>query len=366
MQVAHGGQDIFINGRFVTQRTGGVQRFAWEIVRALDAELDEESSKLSQRNWTLLVPAKPPPGMSLRRISIRVVGGASGHVWDQLVLPRAARGGIILNLTNGGPLLHPRSIVIIHDAAVFRTPRNFTRVYVLLHRILGSLLARTSRLGTVSEFSRRELAAVLKIESSSIFVVSNSCEHLRSIVPDESVLSRLGLHAGKYFLFVGKPSPNKNLDAAIQAFSRLCCAEYKFVIVGKGDPAVFRRGLAPVPEGVMVTGHLGDGELSAIFRSATALVFPSLYEGFGIPPLEGMVSGCPVIASRIPAVEEVCGDAALYFDPTDVNALRAAMQSLLDQPELRTSLVAKGNERASTYSWRRSARQLISAVADVE
>lgn len=365
MRLASRGRDIFINGRFVTQRTSGVQRFAWEVVHALDLELREGTSELADRNWILVVPTEPPPGIHLRRIAIRVVGGATGHIWDQLVLARAARGGIVVNLTNGGPLMHPRSVVIIHDAAVFRTPRNFTRRYVLLHRLLSSFLARTSRVGTVSEFSRRELAAIFRIDGSKIFVVPNSCEHLRSIVPDDTVLTRLGLAAGRYFLFVGKPSANKNLTTAMAAFARLG-PSHKFVIVGMADHAIFRKVVDHVPPGVTVTGHLSDRELAAVFRGATALIFPSLYEGFGIPPLEGMVSGCPVIASRIPAVEEVCGDAALYFDPTKVSSLLAAMQSIVDRPELRTSLVAKGNERALMFSWRRSAQQLMSAIANVE
>ena len=365
MRLASRDRDIFINGRFVTQRTTGVQRFAWEVVHAVDLELREGKSELANRNWTLVVPAEPPPGISLQRIAVRVVGGASGHLWDQLVLARAARSGIVVNLTNGGPLVHPRSVVIIHDAGVFRTPGNYTRRYVLLHRLLGSCLARTSRVGTVSEFSRRELAAIFRMDGSRIFIVPNSCEHLRGIVPDETVLTRLGLVAGRYFLCVGKPSANKNLTTAIAAFARLG-PSHKFVMVGMADRAVFRKVIDHVPAGVIVTGHLSDRELAAVFRGATALIFPSLYEGFGIPPLEGMVSGCPVIASRIPPVEEVCGDAALYFDPTNISSLHAAMQSIVEQPELRASLVSKGAERAQMFSWRRSAQQLMSAISNVE
>jgi glycosyltransferase involved in cell wall biosynthesis len=359
-------RDVFINGRFLAQRVGGVQRFAWEVIKALDQELSDAPSA-SPRNWTLVVPRTAPPGIALKRIAVKVIGrGRPGHFWDQFVLPRVARQGVVVNLTNGAPLLHPRCLVVIHDAAVFRTPENFAPVYVLLHRALGRLLSLKSSVGTVSEFSRSELAQILRIDRSRIFVVPNSCEHLGRVPPDDTVLGRLGLERNRYFLFVGKPSPNKNLTAAIAAFARLGVPGYRFVIVGMADPAIFRAGFDAIAPDILVAGHLSDPELVGLLQGATALLFPSLYEGFGIPPLEGMVTGCPVVASRIPAVLEVCGDAALYFDPKDVELITRKMRAIAMNPALRAMLIEKGKERASRFSWQFSARCLLDAIATVK
>ena len=359
-------RNVYINGRFLAQRVGGVQRFAREVLQALDTELSEGECALAERNWILIVPRGTSPKVSLRRIAIRVSGGGRGHLWDQTSLFRSARDGILVNLTNGAPLLHPRCLVIIHDAAVFRTPENFTPLYGLVHRTLGRVLSRTSRLGTVSDFSKRELAAIFHLDRSRIFVVPNGCEHLQAVAPDVSVLQRLQLTPDRYFLLVGKPSPNKNIGAAMAAFSRLRRPDYKLVIVGMADAAVFRSGFDEVPDGVVVAGHLGDAQLVALFRAATALVFPSLYEGFGIPPLEGMVTGCPILAARIPAVLEVCGDAAVYFDPQDVDSVLGAMRSIVDAPALRRQMIGRGRERAKLYSWQLSARSLLDAVANID
>ncbi len=360
---APGCGDVYINGRFLTQRGSGVQRFARQLILAIDAELEEATENAhGLRAWFLLVPRGTAQRLALRRITVREVRAAPGHLWDQLLRFHCGTRDILVNLANSGPVLRGRSITILHDAAVFRTPRNFTRAYRLFHQCLGRLIAMRSTIGTVSEFSRGELKAALGIDDGRIFVVPNSCEHLRDVVPDPRVLTRLQLSPGRYFLAIGSPVANKNLLAAITAFMQLAEPELQFVVVGAVDAAVFGQGLTDAPPGVVLAGAIPDEEVTALLRNATALVFPSLYEGFGIPPLEAMLNRCPVIASEIPPVVEVCGDAVLYFDPADVRSITAALRRAVDDPELLTRLVARGEARAAMYSWRRSARRLIEEV----
>ena len=355
--------DVCINGRFLTQSASGVQRFAREMVQALDGELVRTVSAKSRRRWVLLVPPGTTELPPFQRIEVREIGSARGHLWDQLVRFHCGRDDILVNLANSGPIFRRRSISIIHDAAVYRTPLNFTRAYRLFHQTLGRLVARQSMIGTVSNFSRGELSKVLRLDPDEIFVVPNSCEHLRDVSPDLSVLDQLSLTSGGYFLAIGSPVPNKNLRTAVEAFARLKQTSKKFVIVGAVDAAVFGQGLSEVPEGVVLAGRIPDEQVTALLQHATALVFPSIYEGFGIPPLEAMLNRCPVIASEIPPVEEVCDDAVLYFDPTDADSLAGAMQIALDRPELLRELVTRGEARAALYSWRRSAIRLLDAVA---
>lgn len=351
--------DVFINGRFLSQRGSGVQRFARQLVLALDAELGDANTG---RRWVLLVP----PGVSslptLKRIEVRTVGRLRGHLWDQGLRFACTRDDILVNLANSGPILRSRSIAVLHDAAVYRTPGNFTRAYRLFHQVLGRLLALRSVIGTVSQFSKAELSSALGLDADRIFVIPNSCEHLRDVAPDTSTLQRLGLVSGRYFLAIGSPMPNKNMRFALEAFAHLGALAQQFVIVGAVDPAVFGQDLADAPPGVLMAGSLSDAEMVALLRGATALVFPSLYEGFGIPPLEAMLNGCPVIASDIPPVVEVCGDAVLYFNPENLGSLTRAMHRALQDPHLLTSLARRGDDRVALYSWSRSARLLMDAV----
>jgi glycosyltransferase involved in cell wall biosynthesis len=356
------GGDVYINGRFLSQRGSGVQRFARQLVLALDAEL-AQSSENSERRWSLLVPPGLAQLPTLNHIEVRVVGTAKGHLWDQLLRFYCRSNDILVNLANSGPVFRSRSISILHDAAVFRTPQNFTLAYRLFHQWLGRLIAIRSTIGTVSEFSRGELTAALGINAARIFVVPNSCEHLRDVIPDPTVLERLNLKPGRYFVAIGSPVTNKNLAAAIAAFTRLDAPGQQFVVVGAVDTAVFGQGLTEVPPGVVLAGAIPDAQVNALLKNATALVFPSLYEGFGIPPLEAMLNRCPVIASNIPPVVEVCGDAVLYFDPTDVSSITRALRRTLDEPELLPGLVTRGEARAAMYSWQRSALRLMEAVA---
>ncbi|NML17771.1 glycosyltransferase family 4 protein [Azohydromonas caseinilytica] len=356
-------RSVCINGRFLTQRASGVQRFAGELVKALDAELARGHGSHIAEHWQLLVPPGVEELPALQCIRVRQVGRGGGHVWDQLLRWHCGRNDLLVNLTNGGPVLRGCSLSVIHDAAVYRTPLNFTRGYRSFHQLLGRLLALRSHIATVSHFSRQELSEVLSIPAGRIAVVPNGSEHLRGVDPDASVLQELRLQPQRFFLFIGSPVPNKNLSTAMAAFARLGVPDVCFVLVGAVDAAVFGQGLQLVPPGVVIAGRLSDAQIAALLCHARALVFPSLYEGFGIPPLEAMLHRCPVIASDIPPVREVCGDAVLYFDPSNADALCRRMRQALDETALLQLLVERGEQRVAMFSWQRSAQRLLEALA---
>lgn len=348
-------EPILINGRFLTQPVSGVQRYAREIVRALDQRPDA-----AERYRLLAPPGADDP--RLTRIPLQTVGQGRGHVWEQTALAWAARNGRLLSLCGSGPVMHDRQVVVIHDAAVFRRPEHFRAGYAAFHRALGRRLAARAKLATVSAFSRDELADVLRLPPDTIAVAPNGADHVGRIALDASIIARLGLSGRPYFVALGNLTPNKNIDVMVRALARLPdpAPDLRLVLIGAPVSAIFGRAVEATDPRVILAGRRSDAEAKALLRGARALLFASLYEGFGVPPLEAFANDCPVIASDIPAVREVCADAALHFDPTDDAALAGHMRAVLhgSDPARR----AAGRARVAAYRWARSA-EILDALA---
>jgi glycosyltransferase involved in cell wall biosynthesis len=356
---------LSINGRFLSQSLTGVQRYAAEIVKAIDGLLASGAAprQLLDAEWQILAPPNAQPLAGLRRITIKQVGSLQGHAWDQIDLARAAAGTRLVSLANSGPVLHRDHLVVIHDAQVFRRPDFFSWRYLALHRTLGQLLARTATIATVSAFSRNELAEALSLDPASIPVIPNSAEHFATVAPDFSIIDKLRLVPHQFFLFVGSMTKNKNVDTAIRAAERLGRADFPLVVVGGDNSKVFGGAAAASKAGVIIAGRLKDEEIAALFSRAAAFVFPSLYEGFGIPPLEAMYFGCPVIATSADAVRETCDDAAAYFDPLNADELSARMRERIELGLISPAEQEKQRKRLMTYSWAKSAAAMLEFLA---
>ncbi len=375
---------VYVNGRFLAQPVSGVQRVAREVLRALDGRLAGECAR--GRRWVLLCP----PGCeapAFDRIEVRRIGvgdgrGWRGHLWEQRALPRASRDGLLVNLAGTAPAFaRGPQIATLHDAAVFDHPEAYTRPFVLWYGWLFERLARrAAALVTVSAWSRERLVAALGVSAERAVVIPNGSDHLDGVTPDDGVLERLGLVGRRFLLVVGSANANKNVARVIEAWRALHRdVEALLVIVGLHNPAVFASAAAPASagplsrsreraggEGLVQAGALADGELRALYRHATALVFPSLHEGYGLPAVEAMHLGCPVIASREAALPEVCGDAALYVDdPRDPVAIATAMQRLLDEPGLRADLIARGRRQTESRTWAAAAARWLALVDEI-
>lgn len=359
---------IYINGRFLTQNPTGVQRYSREVVAAIDRLLErgEGLPILRDVEWNLLAPRGAKCDLKLGWIRFREIGTGGGHLWEQLHLARHSASGRLLSPANSGPIRHPRQIVVIHDAAIYSAPAGFARSYRVAHKVMDALLARSARIATVSHFSRMELANCLGIPSEEILLAPNGTDHFKSVVSDPTIVDRLKLQTGKYFVTLGLSTANKNIPLAIEAYRLLDRQETKLVVVGEGSSRVSGRQHLEANGGVIFTGRLTDEEVTGLLRSATALLFPSRYEGFGIPSLEAMYQGCPVIASTAGAIREVCGDAALHFHPDDAMTLRDLMRRLLDEPEVAAAMRAKGHGRPDMYQWDATATALIRGLQDLE
>lgn len=357
---------IFINGRFLSQALTGVQRYAAEIVTAIDHLLVTNGAPehLLRAQWELLAPPDAELSLSLDAITTRRTGRRHGHPWDQIDLLRAASGGMLISLANAGPVLHPDHLAVLHDAQVFRRPELFGWSYRTLHRGLGRALARRATIATVSTFSRHELASALKLSPEDIPIFPNSAEHFARTVPDFGILDRLKLKPHCYFLLVASMAKNKNVALAVKAARDLARPDFPTVVAGGGhNQKIFAQNPVSSDQSVIFAGRLRDEEIAALYARATAFVFPSLYEGFGVPPLEAMAFGCPVIASTAEAVKETCGDAALYFDPTDADALRRCMVTRIEAGTISDDERRRQSARLANYSWTRSADAMLRFVA---
>ncbi len=351
-------QKIVINGRFLTQRMVGVQRFAIEVIKVIDGLIESgEYAGLKGRVEILAPPAARD--FPLRHIPVRRCGIGGSYFWEQLVLPFYASGSLLLNFCSLGPVVTRDQIVVIHDATPKARPQNFTPLFCALYNFLiPRLCARARAIGTVSEFSRSELGKWYGANTSKIEVCYVGADHISRIVPDHAIIDKLGLKGKKFFLGVGAGN-NKNAEFVIAAMEKAGLNDTLLMVTGYRNAKVNGQEVKITSDKLRPTGYVTDQELRSLMEHALALVSPSRYEGFGLPPVEGMVVGCPAIVSDTPAMVEICGDAALHCDADDVDGLARFLRTVHDDPARRAELIAAGRARAARYTWDSTARVLV-------
>lgn len=341
---------LAVNARFLTQEVTGVQRYAVEISKRL---------KLLRPETRFFTPKGIKHEALAQQLGAEVVGRLSGHAWEQLELPRLARGSGLLGLCNTGPLAHPRQVVTLHDAAAFAVPEAYSRAFRSWYQVLFRGLGRGARgILTSSEFSRRELRRYAGIPERKLEVVYLGREHGLEISSDPGILDRHGLRSRPFLLAVGSSSPHKNFGRLVRALELLGETDFSVVIAGGSNPRV-HAATGALPESVKHVGYVSDGELRALYEGAAGFVHPAYYEGFGIPPLEAMTLGCPVLVSNAASLPEVCGDAALYFDPFNEADIADKIQTFMRDTALQTRLRAAGSAQAERFSWDLTTREVL-------
>jgi glycosyltransferase involved in cell wall biosynthesis len=338
---------ISVNGRFQGQRVTGVQRYARELLARIGSRV------------TVVAPRVPLRGMR-------------GHAWEQGVLPRMFKGNLLWSPCNTGPLTVRQQIVTIHDCGFYDHPECYSPLFVRWYRWLIPRLARRARhVITVSEFSRQRLIELVGLRENQVTVIPNGVSKRFQPAPPNVVAEvkrRRGLPA-RYILSLGTLEPRKNLARLLEAWRRLApeVPDVSLVVVGAAS-SVFRSvHLADKLPRTVLAGHIPDEDLPAIYSGAEVFVYPSLYEGFGLPVLEAMACGVPVVCSHAPALQEVSSDAGILVDPYEPDSIAHGIGRLLEAPSLQTVLRRRGLERASHYTWRRAAEntwRLLQAVAE--
>ena len=293
-------------------------------------------------------------------------------LWRRFAIPFAARrrDGAFLHFPwNGGvPDLPPsvRVITTIHDVLPLTIPGYFSSDELAdrYRRERQADVARSALVVTDSEFSKREIMRHLRVEREPV------------VIPCATSIAELAPEPGpaekKYFLYVGGLDPRKSLDSLLRVFCRLSAdGALRSTLIVTGSSRHAPRPLVQLlDEGlrrgcVEHTGYVDDKELARLYAGAIALVYPSQYEGFGMPPLEAMTIGCPVIATRTSSIPEVCGDAALYVDPWSEQGLGEALQILEKDRDLRERLGRDGRTRAAAFSWERAADSFVRVLREI-
>jgi glycosyltransferase involved in cell wall biosynthesis len=292
---------------------------------------------------------RPPAGLAHR----------AGQAWEQLVLPVKARAArLLLSPANLAPLAHPANVVVIHDAAPFRQPRWYGRAYGAWHRALIPRLARRAKLVIVpSEFVRSELIELFRVPAERVRAISPGVDSRFAAQGDPApVLARLDLDGRPYVLALGTEGERKNLRLLDAVAPRLDASGFDVVVAGSKRPyiATSATGIA------RRIGYVDDADLPAVYAGAAAFAMPSLYEGFGLPCIEAMAAGTPVVAADRGALPEACGGAALLADPDDEEAFADALVEAAGTERHR--LIDAGRARAAELSWRRTAETIDAAL----
>ncbi len=316
----------------LTQTQAGTARWINGLLSVLESRADPEIVRLSwggAGRWTAL---------------------ARDIAWYPLLLPRAARRArldLVHTTIYRGPLSSRVPVVVtVHDLAVLRYPRAFP-AWTRLHGrfTLARTLEAARRVIAVSEFTRRDIADLVGIPLERIDVVPNGVD---------PVFTAEGAKAeGDYALAVGTLEPRKNLACAIEGAA---LAGVELRVVG----AAGWGGIAAAGDGVRWLGRLPDDELAALYRGARCLVYPSLYEGFGIPVVEAMACGTPVVTSRDSAMADVVGPAAVLVDPHDASSVA---DGIAEAARRRGELAQAGRERALLYTWEKAGEAAVAAYA---
>ena len=345
---------VIINSRFLTQKITGTQRFAIEIALQL-RKLIPHVVFVSPKN--ILYPK------IANELNVKTIGVNKGHLWEQLDLPvylKRNSNTLLVNLVNTATLIYRNQIITIHDLAFLRHPEWFSKKFYLFYKFLiPEIIRKAKKIITVSNFSKTEIINLLKIPSQKVEVIYNGVSKkffYNPLIKKENII-----------LAVSSLDPRKNFKNLILAFKKLKLKNYKLLIVGSKNKIFSNQAIEQLIKetpNIEFTGYVSDEELVNLYQRAKLFVYPSLYEGFGLPPLEAMACGTPVVVSNVASLPEVCGDAAYYVNPYDVNDIARGIEAVLKDENLQKELILKGLERVKLFSWEESAKKVMKIIEE--
>lgn len=351
---------VVVNARFLTQPITGVQRFAIEISKILKKHLQNDIIFVAPKdiiNWEIA-----------SELDVKIIGTHKSHIWEQIDLRRFLiknNSPLLLNLCNTAPLFYRNNVITIHDIAFEVYPQTYSKKFLLVYKFLIPKLAHSAKkIITVSEFSKSEIMKYYNIPNDKIEVIYNA------VSTEFQEIGNGNLRKERYFLTVSSLNYRKNLKLVLKAFTILNNTEknVRLYVVGDLDNKSFSKYNLHEFETnnkIIFLGRLSDEKLMEYYSNSLAFIYPSLYEGFGIPPLEAQRCKAPVIVSDIPCFHEIFGESVIYTHSEDSNQLIDKMQFVLKN-NIRLEQISKGIENENNYNWQKSGKKLLKLLENVD
>ena len=323
--------DILVNGRSLTRCITGIERYTTEILRCLRDRVRVVQPHINYQ-------------------------GIAGHAWEQLTLPRyATPQSILWSPANTGPVVISNQVLTLHDLSPLEHPEWYRPAFAVWYRLFLPLLVRRVRcILTLSRHVRSKIIARFNLPAERVIAIPAGVDATRF-----NRLSSPG-SLGRYILFVGSLQPRKNISALLSAWMLIEKQHPQVSLILAGTVGrVFRQEVfSHDMQRVHFAGYVPESALPGLYAGAEAFILPSLDEGFGLPVLEAMACGTPVVASWSGALPEVVGDAGLLCDPSDPAAMAGALDEYLRDADLRHFMSERGQQRAAQFSWQASAEQV--------
>jgi glycosyltransferase involved in cell wall biosynthesis len=354
---------------FVPGRITGIGRFLWHF-------LQQATASKYQHEYVLFCNQKTHIPHDLPRLKKVIITENIKQVWDQVLLPlNIAREKIDVFLTPyfKAPLFLPSEMVlIINDLIPLFFPEEHRLLRKLYFRFMIAATARrATRIMTISEHSRSDIVKFLRLPADKIMVIHLGVEERfrSSDIRKEEIRRKYSLPQ-KFILYVGNLSPHKNVRILIKSYASLPVSlreNYKLVLGALKSDKYFSNVDKVIREkeliqDVLFTGFIEPKDLPSVYNMSSVFAFPSFYEGFGLPPLEAMACGCPVVSSNTSSMPEVLGDAALFFNPYHVEEISQAIRHMLEDENLRNRFRQKGLERAKLFTIEKMTSRMLDVL----
>lgn len=363
---------IGIDGRAAKWYRGtGIGTYTYELVNSLN-------SVDNKNDYLVFMPDNCKDSLNLNSnfIQANITEAAEGGFWDVVNIPNILKdykidlyhvpqNGIGLPVEKDCPFL-----ITLHDVIPFKMPETVSKSYLKIFKEnIPSIIERCDGIVTVSDYSKKDIVETLNFPEEKIFVTYLANEDI--YMPIDKILSRYIIKKNysitdKYILYVGGFSPRKNILGLIEAFSILMEKYHeniKLVIAGRKGSSYetykIRAEELNIDDKVLFPGFIALGDLPYLYNASELFIYPSFYEGFGLPPIEAMACGVPVIASDTTSIPEIAGDSARLIDPCNTSDMAEAMLNVLQDEKLRNELIEKGLKRSRQLSWKNTARQML-------
>lgn len=359
--------NVVINATNIGRRLDGISVYTLNLLRELSKlETDVNFLVFLNRNSKYyLNDIRFPENFSIKWTANITSPdyGAKGHILRLIYsnfLSLKNKKSLILNTSQlEAMFFRSAQVITIHDITPLLFKKEHKKQYYYFKYILKHALNTAKCIIAPSNHTKQLIGSFYNIPGDKIRVIYNG-------IRGEFLQASKNINAEQenYILFAGRLAPTKNLKGLLKAFELIKRKiDHKLVIVGSGKKA-FKKGLTD-NQGIVFKGYISGAELFHLYKKASLFVFPSFHEGFGLPPLEAMACGCPVVVSNAASLPEVCGDAAYYVDPNDAESIAEGMHKVLTDEALRQNLIEKGLQRAKLFSWEKSAKEHLKVFKEI-